>query len=118
MEVGLGRFQLSAECFYEFALIGKRADEFKTVEEAHSVSDYGSDYEDLRNIRDGEFQRNHFSCGQLTGNHGAQAGLRNLEAPTMDAEVLLLPKHLHNNRYFGTIPGVTSSGRFIHSSEP
>jgi hypothetical protein len=114
----LGRLQLSAEYLDEFALFGKRSDELKTVQKAHAVSDHRSDYEYLRNVWDREFQSNHFSRGQLTGNHGTQTSLGNLEAAAMYADVPILPQHLYNNRYLRTISGVTSSGRFVHSREP
>jgi hypothetical protein len=81
----------------QLTLHGKRSDELKTMEEAHAVSDDRSHYKDLGNVWDREFQSDHFSRNQLTGNHCTKSSLCDLEAAAMDAEVSVLPKDLHNN---------------------
>jgi len=43
----LRRFQGLAECLDEFALLGKQADEFETMQKAHAVSDHGAHHEKL-----------------------------------------------------------------------
>jgi hypothetical protein len=112
----LGWLQLLAECLDQLALGGERTNELKTVQETHAMPDYGSHYEDLGNVGDGELESNHFSRDQLAGDDGTQSCFRNFEAATVNADVSVLPQYLHNNRYLRAKSCETSGGRLVHGS--
>jgi len=112
----LRRLELFAECLNACALLGKRSDEFKSVQKTHAVTNHRPHHENLGNIRNRKFQRNHFSRGQFAGNHGAQSGRGNLEAAAVNADVSLRPQYLHHHRYLRAIAGITSGSRLVHAS--
>ena len=105
-----------AERLDERGLLGEGADELKAVEKTHAVANYRSQHEKVGIVWNREFERNHFSRGQLAGDDGAETGLGDFKAAAVDANVAILPQHPHNHRYLCAISGVTSSGRLVHSS--
>jgi hypothetical protein len=114
--LNLRGLQCAAKLLDGFDLLRECADEFEPVQKTHAVPHHRSDHEDFRSIRNGEFQSNHFSRSQFTGNDGAQSRFRELEATAMYANVPILRKHLNDYRDFCTIAGVTPRQRLMRAS--